>query len=191
MRNAMDVEVAIGAAFVVTDLLAHALGKHLSAAARQRVEARLAQRDQHLLVGHPVEIGEECDLNGGEALQMDAGANALEAAQHLQVVVERQIGMQSVDDVDFGQWLVRALTQLVPRLLERHRVRAVVARLQARERAEQATRDADVGRFEPDVEVVIGARAVALLALAIGEPAKRQDIGTLEQPHSLVERQAL
>ena len=52
------------------------------------------------------------------------GPNAFEAAQHLRVVVERQIGMQAVDDVDFGERLVGALPQLVPRLLERHRVRA-------------------------------------------------------------------
>ena len=31
------------------------------------------QLAQHLLVGHAVEIGEERDLDGGEALQMDAG----------------------------------------------------------------------------------------------------------------------
>ena len=44
------------------------------------------------------------------------GPDALEAAQQLRVVVERQIGMQAVDDVDFGERLVGALAQLVPRL---------------------------------------------------------------------------
>ena len=101
--------------------------------------------------------------------------------------------MQAVDDVDFGERLVGALPQLVPRLLERHRVRAVVAGLQPRERAEEAARDADVGRFETDVEVVVGPRAVPLLALAVREPAERQqcpDSRTACTPSSNVEAHA-
>ena len=87
----MDREVAIGAALVVADLLAHALGEDLGAAARQRIEAGLLQLAQHLLVGPAVEIGEERDLDRGEALQMDLGTDPLEAAQQLRVVRERQI----------------------------------------------------------------------------------------------------
>src|SRR5215472_6356505 len=101
---------------------------------------------------------------------MDLGTDAFEAPQHLRVVLERQIGMQAVDDVDFGERLAGALPQLVPRLLERHRVRAGIAGPQPRERAEQTARDADVRRLEADVEVVVRARAVALLALAVREP---------------------
>ena len=98
--------------------------------------------------------------------------------------------MQAVDDVDFGERLVGALPQLVPRLLERHRVGAGVARLQPRERAEQAARDADVGRLEADVVVVEGARAVALLALAVGQPADGEQIRRLEQPDAVGEIEA-
>ena len=177
VRGAVNRQVAVAAALVVRDLPADALGEDLRAAAGQRIEPRLHQLAQHLLVGLAVEIGEEGDLDGGEAFQVDVGADALEAAQQLGVVVERQVGMQPVDDVDLGQRLVRALAQLVPRLLERHRVGAVVARLEAGERAEQAARDADVGRLEADVVVVEGARAVALLALAVREPADAQQIG--------------
>ena len=164
------------------DLPAHALGEDLGAAARQRIEARVHQLAQHLLVGLAVEIREERDLDGGEALQVDVGTDPLEAAQQLRVVVERQVGVQTVDDVDLGERLMGALPQLVPRLLERHRVGAVVARLEAGERAEQAARDADVGRLEADVVVVEGSRAVPLLALRgwrasrrRGDPGSRRD----------------
>ena len=172
-------------------LLPDALGEDLGAAAGQRIEAGRHQLAQHLLVGHAVEVGEERDLDGGEAFQVNVRADALEAAQQLGVVVERQIGMQAVDDVDFGERLVRALPQLVPRLLERHRVRAGVARLQPRERAEQAARDADVGRLEADVVVVEGAAAVPLLALAVREPADGQQIGASNRRHAVVESQPL
>jgi hypothetical protein len=97
--------------------------------------------------------------------------------------------MQPVDDVDFGERLVRPGSQLVPQLLERHRVRARVARPQTRERAEQTARHAHVGGLESDIEVVERPRAVALLALPVREPSKRQQIRTLEQPHAVLERQ--
>ena len=115
MRGPVDLEVALGAALVVGDLPAHALGEDLGAAARQRIEPGGHQLAQHLLVGHAVEIGEERDLDGGEALQMDVRADALEAAQQLRVVVERQIGMQAVDDVDFGERLVGRAGAACPR----------------------------------------------------------------------------
>ena len=191
MRGAVNLEVAIAAALVVRDLPAHALREDLGAAAGQRVEPGRHQLAQHLLVGLAVEIGEERDLDRGEALQVDVGPDALEAAEQLRVVVERQVGMQAVDDVDLGERLVGALPQLVPRLLERHRVGAVVAGLQAGERAEQAARDADVGRLEADVVVVEGAGAVPLLALAVGEPADGERDRGVEQPDALGEIEAL
>ena len=49
----------------------------------------------------------------------------------------------------------------------------------------------DVGRLEAQVVVEVGARAVALLALAIGQPADREQIRRLEQADALVERQPL
>ena len=62
---------------------------------------------------------------------------------------------------------------------------AGVAGLQAGERAEEAAGDADVGRFEPDVEVVERAAAEAPLAFPVGQPADRKQIGTVEQPDAL------
>ena len=69
MGRAMDLEIALGAALVVRDLPAHALGEDLGAAAGQRIEPGRHQLAQHLLVGHAVQIREERDLDGGEALQ--------------------------------------------------------------------------------------------------------------------------
>ena len=131
VRRAMDLQVAVGAALVVADLAAHPLGEDLRAAARQRIEPGIHQLAQHLLVGPAVEVGEERDLDRGKALEVDVGPDPLEAAQHVQVVVERQIGMQAVDDVDFGQRLMRPRAQLVPELFERHRVRPGIARAAA------------------------------------------------------------
>jgi hypothetical protein len=99
--------------------------------------------------------------------------------------------MQAVDDVDFGQRLMRPPAQFVPGLLERQRVRAGIARPQPRERAEQAGGDADVRRFDPDVVVVVGARSVALLALAVGQPSQSQQVRRFEQADAVGKREPL
>ena len=191
MRQTMNVQVAVGAAFVVTNLLADALGEDLRPAAWQRVQPCRHQLAQHLLVRLTVEIGEERNLDSGETLQMDCRTNPFEPAQQLRVIAERQVGVQAIDDVNFGERLIGALSKLAPGLVERHGVRVWIARLQAGERAEQAAGDADVGGFDADVEIVVGASGVPPLALPIREPADREKIGTLEQPPPVAERQAL
>ena len=83
-------EIARTVALVVADLLAHARREDLGAAAGQRIEARGLQLLQHLRVGLAVVIGEERDLDRGEALQVNAGPDLLQAAQQIGVVAERQ-----------------------------------------------------------------------------------------------------
>ena len=82
----MNGEVAIGTALVVRNLFPHALGEDLRAAAGERIEPGLHELAQHLLVRLPVDIGEERDLNRRETLQVNAGADRLEAAQQIRVV---------------------------------------------------------------------------------------------------------
>ena len=65
-----------------------------------------------------------------------------------------------------------------------------VGRLQPRERAEQAARHADVGRLEPEVVVEVRARAVTLLALAVRERSDGEQVGSVEQRHAILEREA-
>jgi len=189
MGEAVNREVAVRAALVVADFPAHAFGEDFRPAAGQRIEARLLQLLQDLLVRAAVEIREEGDLDCGEALQMNVGTDAFETAEHVRVVREGQVGVQSVDDVDFGEGLAGAVPELVPRLFQRHRVGAGIAGAQARERAEEAARDAHVGRLETDVDVVVGPPAVALLALAVGQPAERERVRAAEERDAVLERQ--
>ena len=191
MRDAMNIQVPFGPALVAADLLAHSLGKDLRAAARQRVEAGVHQLAQHLRVGHAVEIGKERNLDSGEALQVDAGTNPLESAQQVCVVAERKLRVQSVDDVQLGQRLIGALTQLVPGLLERHRVGLGHPGLQSRERTEETTGLAHIGRLEAQVVVEVGSRAVALFTLTVCEPANGEQVRRIEQAYAVVERESL
>src|SRR6185369_7237376 len=97
---------------------------------------------------------EERNFHGSEALQMNTRTNRLQPAKHVEVVRKRQVGMEAVDDVDFGERLVRALTKLAEDLLERHRIRLRIARLEARERTEETRGHADVRGLETQVVVV-------------------------------------
>jgi hypothetical protein len=136
-------------------------------------------------------IGKEGDLHRGEALQMNARPNLLQAAQQVGVVTERQAGMQAVDDVHFGNRFAAALAELVEDLLHRHRVRAGHPFLQARERAEQARSLTHVRRLEAQVVIEVSARAVAPLALLIRDPPECKQILRLEQPDAVFKRQTL
>ncbi len=57
------------------------------------------------------------------------------------------------------------------------------------ERAEGAAVDADVGRVEMRVDVVIGDVAVLALADEVGQFAEREQVGLFHQEHAVVEGQ--
>ena len=114
-----------------------------------------------------------------------------QAAQQVDVIAERQVRMQAVDDVDLGERLIGTLTKLVEHLIERQRVCVGVARLEPRKRAEQAAGHADVGGLEAQVVVVKRQCAVPPLTLAIREPSERVQIGAGEQTHAILEGQTL
>ena len=82
---------------------------------------------------------------------MHVGGELLEAAQHLEVVVERQVGVLAADDVDLGDAAGERLARLVEHLVDRERVGVGVAVVVA-EGAEQAAVAADVGV----VDVAVG-----------------------------------
>ena len=90
VRDAVHLEVLVGGRLVVRDARAHVRVEDLGAAAGQAVEPRRAQPLEHLVVGHPVVLREEVDLDRREALEVHVGLDALEAAKQLLVVRERQ-----------------------------------------------------------------------------------------------------
>jgi hypothetical protein len=93
--------------------------------------------------------------------------------------------VQAVDDVHLGQRLVLPGAQLLEHLLEGHGVGAGISWLQPRERAEQAAGDANVGRLEPDVVVVVGAGTVPPFPFAVRESAHGEEIRCLEEAHTV------
>src|SRR5712691_2448221 len=132
------------------------------------------------------------DLDGGERLDVDAGMALAQAAEHGEVIVEPQLGMQAADDVELARGVVAGGVGLGEHVVERAGVGARLRR-HARERAEHArvTQHADVG----GVDVLVGGEvdAVAVVAAVgeVGEAADREEVGRVEQRQRVVPGQPL
>ena len=124
-------------------------------------------------------------------LRYDVGLDALEAAQQLLVVRERQTGVQAVDDVDLGRRIVHPHLELAPRLFERIVCAPGSPSFELRERAEEARRDADVRDLDAHVAVEVRAVAVAPLAHLVARAADRDPVGLTKERDAVVEREAL
>ena len=135
-------------------------------------------------------LREVADLDHGERLQVHLREALLQAAQHLAVPVERQLGMQPADDVELGDGFAPALAGALPDLLERHGVGLGIVRPLA-EGAQAATGHADVGGVDVAVDVEIRHVAVQPLAHQVGQVAERQDVGGAVERDAVVERQPL
>ena len=97
--------------------------------------------------------------------------------------------MQAADDVEFGDRFAPALARVVPDLFQRHRVRFRIVRPLA-ERAQPATRDANIRRVDMAVDVEIRDVAVQSFANDVRHVAERKDVGGAVQRQAVVETEA-
>jgi len=120
------------------------------------------------------------DLAGRERLDVDVGGECLETAQHVEVVVERQVRMLAADDVDLadagGERLARLGDDLVHGERERLGIALVVA-----EGAEAAAVTADVGVVDVPVGDEVDVAADGARAGEVGERADGQQVVALEE----------
>ena len=91
-----------------------------------------------------------------------------------------QLMMQPADDVQLGGAARLSFLGPMQNLLVRHDV-ALLALQVGPEGAEDAAIDADVGRVEMRVDVVVGGVAVLALADGVGEFAEREEIGVISR----------
>ena len=98
--------------------------------------------------------------------------------------------MQSADNVELSHRLRQPRTRRLPRLFQRHRVRSGLALLPP-ERAQPATRHADIRRIDVPVHVEVGDVAMHPLAHCVRHPADGQNIAAAVERHAVVEAQPL
>ena len=142
--------------------------------------------DAHL--GHVV--GEPANLRGREYFQVQLGENFLDALDHLEIVVERQIGMEAAHHVELGAAPAQRFRHLED-FLQRIRIGVLLAFLLA-ERAELARlpQHADVRIVDVAVHVVIGAIPVEALAHDVRQIADGVHVFGLIQTHAFFKGKA-
>src|SRR6185437_7655588 len=130
------------------------------------------------------------NFDGGERFQMHMREALLQAANQVEIIIKREIGMQSADDVEFGGAFGDALRGALKDFLEGKCVSARgIGR--AAKRAEFAMRDADVCGIDVAVDVEKADVAMTLLADMIGEPAQGQEIVRFEEREAVFGGEAL
>ncbi len=189
MGDAVDLDPLVGGGLVVRDPRADFRVEDLGASPGQAVEPRALQPLEDLPVGHPVVLGEEVDLHGREALEVNVGLDPLEASQELLVVREGKAWVKAVDDVDLARRVTHANLELAPGLLDLHRVSPGRALFELGEGAEEARRNADVGHLDAHVAVEVRAVAVQPLADGVGELPDGDDVGMEEKRDAILERE--
>ena len=191
MGGAMDLDPVFAGELLVGDGHAHAFAKDFRAAAGQSVEAGFTKRDQYILDRHLVDASDVGDLHRSEGLDVDVRISRLESAEHLAVVLEAALHIETADDVElFRQAICRRL-RLGVHLIER----VVISTLflgETREGAEHAgfAQIADVGR----IDVLVGGEShdVAMLATigVVGEHAKPEQIRRRKKQLRIAMRQS-
>src|SRR5580704_3189836 len=111
-------------------------------------------------------------LHHREGFQVYRGAALLEPAHHLKVVIERQIGVQPANNVEFRGAFAHALLSALINFFEGKVVRAGRTGVTAK-RAKLAMRHANICGIDVPVNVEIGDVTVPLLAYIVRKPAYR------------------
>jgi hypothetical protein len=116
------------------------------------------------------------DLNRGESFDREIRARGFQRLDHLDVVVERQLRVQSADDVHLGRALVVFFLGAARHFVDVVGELAFFFVRAAGKSAELAAQDADVGVVEIKIEDVGGDVAVFPFADVVREVAERVEV---------------
>lgn len=178
--GSMDVEVFLGGFLAAGDLGTDGGGKDFGAAAGERVETGFAEFGEGIGDGFTGEPGEVEDFDGGEALQLESGVELFEGAEEVEVIGEGEGGVETADDMEFGDAEFEGLSGLFDHGFGGE-LEAVGVAFFAGEGAELAGEDAVVGVVEVAIDEVGGEVTDLALAGEVGEGAEGVEVGMGEE----------
>ena len=115
------------------------------------------------------------DLDTGKGLDMDCGPHFLDSSQDINVIAERQFGMDTTDHVDLGNRFVKTVANLLFDLLNAHLI--------AQGRAFFLAEGAELAEIRADIRVVymlivdkIGFVAIEPVPDDVGQITEGKDI---------------
>ena len=100
VRRARNRQPVVAVNLVVADDMPHPVTENLRSPAWHRIQPRFFQPHQHFTRRHLADLGKERNLHHGEALQVHLREALLQPGNHVGVIRERQVGMQSADNVE-------------------------------------------------------------------------------------------
>src|SRR5262249_47272006 len=190
VRLAVDANPRVGVGLVFADLVAYLGVEDLGAAAGQAAEAgvfKLGEDVARRLAGQP---REPVPFDGGVGFQVEPRVGLVDDADDVEIPLVGQQVVQAADDVQLGGAAALGLGGALEDLFVGHDVTLRTFQVGPKG-AEGAAVNADVGRVEVGVDVVIGEVAVFALAHLVGEFAEGEQVGRLVEVNAVVEREAL
>src|SRR5581483_11230223 len=124
MRCARCIQPLITIDLMVADKMSHAVRKNLCAASGQRIDARIAQALQSLTDRKLRASRKKRHLHHGEGLDMHLWKPLLQAAHQIKKIFERQVRMQSANNMKLGHRLGITGSGCLPCLLKCHGISA-------------------------------------------------------------------
>ena len=185
VRGPVHLQPHVGADLVVADHSPHGRSKDFRAAARQRSQPGFLEPLQDFLHRHPGEVRVIGDFNGRKSLQVDRREALFQPAKEIDVILERQVGMEAADNVKFGHGFRPVFARDAESFLQRHGVRSRSVRL-APESAQLATGHADIGGIEVAIDVKVRALAVHLFTDMMRQVTEGEDVARIVKRHAVV-----
>src|SRR5437899_7543029 len=144
VRRARDSEPLLATDLVITDYLADAWIENFSASTRQRIHARVFEREQRIADGKLGDARKIAHLDHSKRLEMDTRTASLQSPDQVEKILKRKIGMKATDHVEFRGAFAKSLFGALPNLFESKRIGSGRFRTAAKG-AELAMRDANIG----------------------------------------------
>src|SRR5260370_14347562 len=185
MGDAGGVEPLLAGQLVVANDAATPVVEDFGAAAGEGVHASVLQPLQRFADRNFGALGQIADFDHRESLEVHLREALLQAAQHLAVPVECELGVESADDVEFGARSPPADSGSFPNLFERHGVGLGIFGALA-ERAQTTTGDTYVGGIDVAVDVEVSGGSVQALANDVGHVTEREDVGAAVHGEAIV-----
>lgn len=186
----VEVEPFLGGFFAAGDGFADFGAEDFGAAAGEGVEPGFFEGLEDLGDWEFSDAGEVEDFDGGEAFELELGADGFEGFQHIGVVGEGEGGVEAADDMEFCDSDLEGFAGFLDHFIDGE-FEAVLVTFFAGEGAELATEDAVIGVIDVAVDDIAGAGVVTLAVGEVGEAADGGDIGVLQEEEGVLFGDAL
>src|SRR5690349_14042703 len=175
---------------VITDHPSYAVIENLCPAAGQRIDAGGFEAFQRISQAELCAFCKERDLHHGKRLEVHPRESFFESGDEIQEVLEREVRMQSANNMELGHCFGISRRCRLPGFFERHGVSALGVLL-ASEGAKATGGNTNIGGI--DVAIHVKERGVAPHAFSdvIGEPSNGENVRRAIQSQAVREAESL